>query len=117
MDLEGYNVEQLEQIIINWTKVVKNAMDTATSKVSYILTYQLKTTPVIRDLESQIKTLKDFAIHLGWTMHSYRGYQRIKAELRERCKDSYNKKWEDRINNISENNITTVNNFGIKLND
>ncbi len=102
-DLQGYNVEQLEQTIINWTKVVKNAMHIAISKGNYKFIYQLKTTPGIRNLASQFKTPKEFATHFGWTMLSYREYLRIKAELREICKDVYNKNWEDRINNIPEN--------------
>ncbi len=36
-------------------------------------------------------------------MQSYREYQRIKTELKERCKEAYNKNWEDKISYISEN--------------
>ncbi len=70
---------------MNWTKVVKNAMNTAIPKASnkYIYLYQLKTTPQIRDLESQFKTLKELATHSGRTTHSYREYHRIKTEVRE----------------------------------
>ncbi len=62
---------------MNWTKVVKNAMNTAIPEVNYKYIYQLKTTPQIRDLESQFKTLKVLATHSGRTTHSYREYHRI----------------------------------------
>ncbi len=39
----------------------------------------------------QYKTLKQFATHFEWTTQTFRGYQRIKTELRERCKETYNK--------------------------
>ena len=36
-------------------------------------------------------------------METYRNYQRIKTELRMRCKEPYNKNWEDKLNYISDN--------------
>ncbi len=33
----------------------------------------------------------------------YREYQRIKSELRDRCKEAYNRNWEERIKDISDN--------------
>ena len=70
---------------------------------SYQYIYQLKTTREIKDLEHQYKTLNEFATHFGWTMETYRDYQIIKTELRIRCKEAYNKNWEDKINYISDN--------------
>ena len=78
-------------------------METAIPKTNYQYIYQLKTTPQIRDLENQFRILQQFATHFGWTQQSYREYLRIKTELRERCKEAYNKSWEDKINHISEN--------------
>ncbi len=88
-------------------------MNTAISKTTYQYICQLRTTPEFRDLEAQYKTLKQFATHFGWTIQTFREYQRIKTELRERCKEAYNKNWEDRINQISENS-KIARNFGIK---
>ncbi len=36
-------------------------------------------------------------------MQTYREYKKIKTELRERCKQAYNKNWEDKINEVSIN--------------
>ena len=78
-------------------------MDLAIPKSSYQYTYQLKITEEIKNLESQYKNLKEFSEHFGWTIVTYREQQRIKTELRERCKESYNKNWEDKIKDISGN--------------
>ena len=102
-NFEGNTAEQLETATLKWTKTVKNAMDAAIPKSSYQYTYQLKTTPEIKNLESQHKTLMEFAEHFGWTLQTYREHQRIKAELKERCKEACNKNWEDKINYISKN--------------
>ncbi len=102
-DLEGSTVEQLEEVTMSWLKAVKNAMEVAIPKSNYQYIYQLKTTPEIKNLENQYKTLLDFAEHFGWTLETYREHQRIKTELRERCKEAYNKNWEEKINYISDN--------------
>ncbi len=78
-------------------------MNTAIPKTTHQVTHQLKTTPEIRYLENQYQTLTEFAKYFGWTFQIYREYQRIKTELRDRCKEAYNKNWEDKINDISEN--------------
>jgi len=103
MNFEGNTVEQLENATLRWIKNIKNAMDVAIPKSSYQYTYQLKTTPEIKYLENQHKSLMEFAEHFGWTMQTYREHQRIKTKLRERCKEAYNKNWEDKINYISDN--------------
>ncbi len=102
-NLEGSNVEQLEAATKDWIKIVKSAMDIAIPKSSYQHIYQLKTTPEIKNLETQFKYLKEFATHFGWTPATYREYLRIKTELREKCKEAYNKNWEEKINDISIN--------------
>ena len=66
-NLEGKNVEQLEETTKDWIKNVKSAMDVAIPKSSYQHICQLKTTPKIKDLETQFKNLKEFATHFGWT--------------------------------------------------
>ena len=102
-NLEGHSVERIESETQRWLKTIKNAMDKAIPKSSHQYIYQLKTTPEIKNLENKYKTLKEFAEHFGWTNETYREQQRIKTELRERCKESYNKNWEDKIKHISEN--------------
>ncbi len=97
------NVEQLEESTKDWIKSVKSAMDIAIPKSSYQHIYQLKSTPEIKDLETQFKNLKQFATHFGWTPVTYRKYFRIRTERREKCKEAYNKNWEDKISNISIN--------------
>ena len=78
-------------------------MNTAIPQSTYKFTYDLKRTQEIIDLETQFKNLREFADFFGWTMQTYREYQRIKIELKERCKQAYNKNWEDKINHISVN--------------
>ncbi len=75
-------------------------MNTAIPKTTRQYTYQLKTTPEIRDLENKYQTLTEFAKYFGWILQTYREYQRIKSVLRDRCKEAYNKNWEDKINYI-----------------
>lgn len=101
-NFDGNNAEQLENATLNWIKAVKSAMDSAIPKSSYQYLYQLKTTPEIKNLETQFKNLNQYATLYGWTHQSYRDYLRIKTELRERCKEAYNKNWEDKINQICE---------------
>ncbi len=88
---------------MNWIKVIKSAMDTAIPKTTHQFIYQLKSTPEIRNLESQFRNLKEFADFFGWTLQTYREYLRKRTELREVCKEAYHKNWEDKINYISEN--------------
>lgn len=38
----------------------------------------------------------------GWTPDNYTEYLRIRQELKEKCKEAYNKNWEDSIDNIIE---------------
>lgn len=101
--LDGNTVEEIESALTSWTNLIKNAMDSAIPKSSFQYTYQLKITDEIKDLENQFKMLREFADHFGWTNQSHSEYMRIKRELREACKESYNKNWEDKINQISEN--------------
>ncbi len=69
-NLDNKSVEQLENEIMNWIKVVKNAMDATIPKSTYKFTYQLKTTPEIRNLETQFKNLKESAEFFGWTLQT-----------------------------------------------
>ena len=91
INFEGSNVKQLENATLSWIKIVKSAMDTAIPKSTHQYIYQLKTTPEIRDLETQFKNLKQYSTLYGWTQQTYREYLRIKTELREICKAAYNK--------------------------
>ncbi len=59
--MDGSAVQQLENATLNGIKVVKNAMDTAIPKSTHQYIYQLKTTPEIRNLEIQLKNLRQFA--------------------------------------------------------
>ncbi len=78
-------------------------MYAAIPKSSYQFIDQLKTAPEITELKNLYKALSEFAEHFGWTIQMYREYQRIKSELRDRCKEAYNKNWEERIKDISDN--------------
>ncbi len=102
-NLESSTTEQIENATLNWIQTIKNAMELAIPKSNYQYTYQLKITEDIRNLEAQYRNLKTNAEVFGWTIDSYREQQRIKTELRERCKEAYDKNWEDKIKDISEN--------------
>ncbi len=102
-NFDGCNSEQLENATLSWIKAVKTSMNAAIPTSTHKITYQLNRTQEIKDLETQFKNLKEFADYFGWTMQTYREYQRIKTELRERCKQAYNKSWEDKINEVSIN--------------
>ncbi len=106
-NLDDLNPIQLEDATERWINVVKNAMNAAIPKSTHQFTYQLKITPEIRNLETQFKVLKEFADFFGWTQRSFSEYIRIRNELRERCKESYNKNWEEKITHISENSKTS----------
>ncbi len=95
-------VEQLENALVTRTNVVKSAVDRAIPKANYQNIYHLKT-PDIRDLGNQYKTLIEFATCSGWTLQTYRKYQRIRTEVQERWKEAYGKSWEDKISLISVN--------------
>ncbi len=62
--------------------------------------YQTVTTPYIKQLEIEYNTLRNNAVTHGWTNNTYREHNRIRYELRERCKEAHNHSWEDKINNI-----------------
>ncbi len=102
-NLENTTTEQVENTTLSCIKTIKNTMELAIPKSNYHYPYQLKITEEIKKLETQYRTLIEFAEHFGWTIEIYREQHRIKIELRERCKESYNKKWEDKIKYISEN--------------
>ncbi len=102
-NLDDKTLEEIENALVTWTKVVKNAMDAAIPKSNHQYVYQLKTTPEIRALKIQYKTLTEFATHFGWTTQTYREFHRIKTEMREKCKEACNKNWENKINFISVN--------------
>ncbi len=81
-NLEDKTLEETENALVTWTKVVKNVMGAAIPKSNHQYVYQLKTTSEIRALEIQHKTLSEFATHFGWTTQTYREFHRIKTELR-----------------------------------
>ena len=75
-------------------------MDRTIPKSSYKFIYQLKITPEIRQLENQFKLLQQNAAIHGWSYEHYREYIRIRNELKETCKENYNKNWEDKITEL-----------------
>ena len=77
-------------------------MNSAIPKSTQRPIYQLKITPEIKQLERAFNTLKDNANRFGWTRINYREYHRIRLELKNRCKESYNRNWEDKINKVIE---------------
>ncbi len=44
-DFEGCNIEQIENVLTDWTPIMKSAMDVAIPKANYQFIYQLKVTP------------------------------------------------------------------------
>ncbi len=59
--LDNISVEQLESATTSWIKAVKNAMDTAIPRICHKFKYQLKTTPQVRNLETQFNNLREFS--------------------------------------------------------
>ena len=57
VDLDGKNLQQLEDPTSSWIKAIKDAMNIAIPKSNHQYVFQLKTTPEIKNLESQYKTL------------------------------------------------------------
>ncbi len=78
-------------------------MDRYHSLSTNIRIYELKTSPKIKELENQYTTLLEFANYFGWTIQTYREYQRIKTELRDRCKEAHINIWEEKNNYILNN--------------
>ncbi len=106
-DLNECNLEQLEKATKEWMEIIKQAMDKAIPKNSKKFIYQLKTTPEIRNLENQFRSLQLKATINGWSNEHYREYTRIRHELRERCRENHNKNWESKdtdLMNHSKNN-------------
>ena len=99
-DLNDTNVEQIEKETTEWMECVTKAMDKTIPKSSYKYIYQLKITPEITLLENQFKYLQHNATINGWSYQHYREYQRIREELKEICKENYNKSWEDKITDL-----------------
>lgn len=99
-NLNNCNLEQIETATNEWMEAIKKAIDKAIPKTSHTYVYQLKTTPEIRNLENQFNLLQHHAEHNGWTNANYREYIRIRAELRERCKENHNKNWDDKIREL-----------------
>ncbi len=83
-NLDGNTIEES----LNWLKTVKNAMDAAIPISLLINLYtSLKQHLKLQNLKTNIK-LSEFAEHFGRTIQIYRGHQRIKFELRDRCKEA-----------------------------
>lgn len=102
-DLNECNLKELEEATNEWMEIVKQAMNKAIPKTTYKFIYQLKTTPEIKHLENQFKMLKQNATINGWTHDHYREFIRIRYELKERCKENYNKNWENKITDLMNN--------------
>ncbi len=115
-NLDNKSVEQLGNAIMNWIKVVKNVMDAAIPKSTYRFTYQLKTTPEIRNLETQFKNLKGFVQFVGWTLQTYREYSRIKPNYVNYVKKSTIKTGRIKLI-IYQRTLKIVSNSGIKSNN
>ena len=79
---------------------IKEAMEKYIPKSEHKFIYQLRKSPEIQLLESSFKRLKQNAEIHGWTWDNYNEYQRIRQELRIKCKDAWNQNWEDNINSI-----------------
>ena len=89
-------------------------MNISIPKTSYQYTYQLKTTPEIRNLEIQFKNLSQFAAHFGWTLYTYREYLREKWNYEKNVKKHIIKTGKIR-SSIYPRTIKTAKNSGIKL--
>ena len=70
VDFDGKNLQQLEDPTSSWIKAIKDAMNIAIPKSNQYI-FQLKATPEIKNLESQYKTLTEFATHFGWIPQTY----------------------------------------------
>ncbi len=82
--------------------VVKEAMDKTIPKSTHKFIYQIIKTPEIQQLGRSFNMLKQNAERNGWTFNNYNEYIRIRQELKEKCKEAYNKNWEENINKIIE---------------
>ncbi len=80
----------------------EKAMDTAIPESSYKYLCKLKITQEIRELQRAFNILKQNAEIIGWTFNNYNEYIRIRHELREKCKESHNKNWEENINQVMQ---------------
>ncbi len=81
-------------------KTIKYAMDMASPKTNKKHVYQLKSTPEIRELEERFRIIIISIWNKIWLDENFREYINIRQELKEKCKENYNKKWDEEIKTI-----------------
>ena len=78
-------------------------MDKSIPKSTHTMTYQLKITQEITNLEKQFRLLQQNSTTNGWSNEHFREYTRIRQEIRERCKENYYRNWELKVNKLIKN--------------
>ncbi|MFV0504970.1 MAG: hypothetical protein ACK5LT_13550, partial [Lachnospirales bacterium] len=101
-DLNNKNIEELELAVNKWIKKIKKSTDMAIPKSNIKIKNQLNTTDEIRNHEREFRTLKQTATIHGWSYRNYREYIMIRSDLKERCREAFNKNWENKIKSIIE---------------
>ncbi len=81
-------------------------MSEAIPKTNYNTFYQIKPTFQIKT-QILLNNLKTHMTSYGWTTDNFRLYEVLKHEMRERCKEEYNKNWEKQINNVIKDSKDT----------
>lgn len=100
IDFQNKNLEYLDQQLENWVFNIKLAMMKSIPKTNYNIIYQIKPTSQIKFIQFLLNSLNTCAIQHGWTTANFRVYQDLKNEMKDRCKEEFNKNWEKQIDNI-----------------
>lgn len=99
-DLNQKSTQEIENNATNLFETIHKAMEAAIPKSTYKRVTQLNITPEIIRLQAEFQAIKLEATTNGWTVEKYVEYRRMRMEIREKCKDASNRKWEDNINNL-----------------
>lgn len=101
-NMDHSNIQQIDTELDKWMDTVVHTMDKVIPKTNFKRSYQLKITPEIQQLQRIFNDLKRNAEVNGWTLDNYQQYLMIRTALKGKCKESFNKNWEDKLNSIIE---------------
>ena len=105
--LDNLTITEIENEVQAWLVNVKQAMRAGIPRSKHRKIVQMKTNSQIKRLETMYRTLKDQASIYGLTLEQYREQTRIRLNLKVKCKEETNKRWEDKLKNIIKNGKNT----------
>lgn len=102
LNLEGKNIEDIENAVTTWYETIEKAQKTAIPTTTYrTLPHPLHNRD-ITEAQLRFTHILQYANIHGWTYDLYQQSRILQRTLQEKCKEEYNKHWENTVKGLAE---------------